>query len=79
MTRTGDQEGSAGPAAPVVGYERPLGHANVGFFLQTYAHVLKNDDRVAAEPAAWFLSDPTGTTVHKMVRRPEFTNSFTKA
>ena len=22
-----------------------IGHANVGFFLQTYAHVLRNDDR----------------------------------
>jgi hypothetical protein len=29
-----------------------IGHANVGFFLQTYAHVLKNDDRQAAEQAA---------------------------
>jgi hypothetical protein len=27
----------------------------VGFFLQTYAHVLKNDDRDAAEQAASFL------------------------
>ena len=32
-----------------------IGHANVGFFLQTYAHVLKNDDREAAEQAASFL------------------------
>jgi integrase len=32
-----------------------IGHANVGFFLQTYAHVLKNDDREAAEQAAAFL------------------------
>jgi hypothetical protein len=30
-----------------------IGHANVGFFLQTYAHVLRNDD--AAERAAAFL------------------------
>jgi hypothetical protein len=30
-------------------------HADVGFFLQTYAHVLKNDDRDAAEQAASFL------------------------
>ena len=30
-------------------------HADVGFFLQTYAHVLKNDDRAAAEHAASFL------------------------
>jgi hypothetical protein len=29
--------------------------ANVGFFLKTYAHVLKNDDRDAAEQAASFL------------------------
>ena len=32
-----------------------IGHANVGFFLQTYAHVLANDDRDAAEQAAAFL------------------------
>jgi hypothetical protein len=32
-----------------------IGHANVGFFLETYAHVLKNDDRDAAEQAASFL------------------------
>ena len=32
-----------------------IGHANVGFFLQTYAHVLGNDDRDAAEQAATFL------------------------
>jgi integrase len=30
-------------------------HANVGFFLETYAHVLANDDREAAEQAAGFL------------------------
>jgi integrase len=32
-----------------------IGHADVGFFLQTYAHVLTNDDRDAAEQAASFL------------------------
>ena len=32
-----------------------VGHANVGFFLQTYAHVLGNYDRDAAEQAATFL------------------------
>jgi len=32
-----------------------VSHANVGFFLETYAHVLKNDDRDAAEQAASFL------------------------
>jgi hypothetical protein len=32
-----------------------IGHANVGFFLQTYAHVPGNDDRDAAEQAAAFL------------------------
>jgi integrase len=32
-----------------------IGHADVGFFLQTYAHVLKNDDRHAAEQAASFI------------------------
>ena len=26
-----------------------IGHANVGFFLQTYAHVLVDDDREAAQ------------------------------
>jgi hypothetical protein len=50
------------PLAPVVSPGgRPkvvsdrIGHANVGFFLQTYAHVLGNDDREAAEQAASFL------------------------
>jgi hypothetical protein len=32
-----------------------IGHANVGFFLETYAHVLENDDWDAAEQAASFL------------------------
>jgi len=32
-----------------------IGHAHVGFFLQTYAHVSTNDDREAAEQAASFL------------------------
>ena len=40
--------------SPKVISER-IGHADVGFFLQTYAHVLKNDDRDAAEQAASFL------------------------
>jgi integrase len=40
--------------SPKVVSER-IGHADVGFFLQTYAHVLKNDDRAAAEQAAAFL------------------------
>lgn len=35
--------------------ERANRHADVGFFLQTYAHVIKNDDREAAEQAASFL------------------------
>jgi integrase len=35
-----------------------IGHANVGFFLETYAHVLKKDDRQAAEQAASFLLGP---------------------
>ena len=43
----------AGPSPKVVS-ER-IGHADAGFFLQTYAHVLKNDDRDAAEQAASFL------------------------
>lgn len=44
-----------------------IGHANVGFFLETYAHVLGNDDREAAEQAAsfllgdaWDIDDKTG-------------------
>ncbi len=32
-----------------------IGHADVGLFLQTYAHVLGNDDRDAAEQAAALL------------------------
>jgi hypothetical protein len=32
-----------------------IGHADVGFFLQTYAHSLRNDDRDAAEQPAAFL------------------------
>lgn len=36
--------------SPKVISER-IGHANVGFFLETYAHVLGNDDREAAEQA----------------------------
>ena len=40
--------------SPKVISER-IGHANVGFFLETYAHVLRNDDRDAAEQAAAFL------------------------
>jgi integrase len=40
--------------SPTVVSER-IGHADVGFFLQTYAHVLKNDDRAAAEQAASYL------------------------
>jgi integrase len=39
---------------PKVVSER-IGHANVGFFLQTYAHVVRADDRDAAEQAAAFL------------------------
>lgn len=35
-----------------------IGHANVGFFLETYAHVLKKDDREADEQAASFLLRP---------------------
>jgi integrase len=32
-----------------------IGHADVAFFLQTYAYVLRNDDRDVAEQAAAFL------------------------
>ena len=56
-----------------------IGHADVGFFLQTYAHVIKNDDRDAAELAASFLiGDDLETpdqkmshaNVHKSVHKP---------
>jgi integrase len=40
--------------SPKVVSER-IGHANIGFFLETYAHVLDNDDSEAAEQAASFL------------------------
>ena len=40
--------------SPKVVSER-LGHADVGFFLQTYAHAFQNDDREAADQAAAFL------------------------
>jgi integrase len=40
------------------------GHANVGFFLQTYAHVVGNDDWEAAERAAAFLIGGSGTTAN---------------
>jgi hypothetical protein len=40
--------------SPKIVSER-IGHANVGFFLETYAHVLGNDDSEAAEQAANFL------------------------
>jgi integrase len=40
--------------SPKIVSER-IGHANIGFFLETYAHVLENDDRDAAEQAASFL------------------------
>jgi site-specific recombinase XerD len=42
--------------SPKVISER-IGHANIGFFLETYAHVLGNDDREAAEQAASFVLD----------------------
>ena len=38
-----------------------IGHADVGFFLQAYAHVLTDDDRDVAEQAA---SIPPATTGH---------------
>ena len=40
--------------SPKVISER-IGHADTGFFLQTYAHVLTNYDREAAEQATSFL------------------------
>ena len=44
--------------SPKIVSER-IGHANIGFFLETYAHVLENDDRDAAEQAASFLLGDT--------------------
>ena len=38
-----------------------IGHADVGFFLQTYTHVLKDDDQDVAEQAA---SIPPASTAH---------------
>jgi hypothetical protein len=35
-----------------------IGHANVGFFRETYAHVRKEDYRQATEQAASFLLGP---------------------
>ena len=40
--------------SPKVVSER-IGHANVGFFLQTYAHILATDDRDGAAQAGAFL------------------------
>jgi hypothetical protein len=47
----GRSTGSASRTSTTSGGSCP----NVGFFLQTYAHVLRNDDRDAAEQAAAFL------------------------
>jgi hypothetical protein len=38
-----------------MGVSERIGHADVGFFMQTCAHVLRTDDRDAAEQAAAFL------------------------
>jgi hypothetical protein len=32
-----------------------ISHTNAGLLLQTYTHLLRSDDRDAAEPAAAFL------------------------
>jgi hypothetical protein len=53
ISACGDPLLVAGSSPKVV--SQRIGHANVGFFLQTYAHVLGNDDREAAEQAAAFL------------------------
>jgi len=49
--------------SPKIVSER-IGHANVGFFLETYAHVLDNDDREAAEQAAEFLLGDVWNSEH---------------
>ena len=60
---------------PKVVSER-IGHADVGFFLPAYAHVLKDDDRDAAGQAASFLPGDDWTSgsvallrMHKPSRR----------
>jgi hypothetical protein len=46
---------ASGTPPPMSILSERIGHADVGFFLQTYAHVITNDDREAAEQAASFL------------------------
>jgi hypothetical protein len=53
-------------ASPKVVSER-IGHWNIGFFLQTYAHVLGDDDRDAAEQAAAFI---IGTSLDQGDEKP---------
>lgn len=53
------------------------GHANVGFFLETYACGLKKDDREAAERAASFLLGPDLNPSQKLMSMARFTNPFT--
>ena len=51
----GQRKARRAPAGTRVLLSERIGHADVGFFLQTYAHVITNDDREAAEQAASFL------------------------
>ncbi len=53
--------------SPKVISER-IGHANVGFFLETYAHVLGDDDREAAEQAAVSCSATHGSRMARTAR-----------
>jgi hypothetical protein len=39
----------------LMGVSERIGRADVGFFMQTCAHLLRTDDRDAAEQAAAFL------------------------
>ncbi len=62
--------------SPKVLSER-IGHADVGFFLQTYAHVIRNDDREAAEQAASFLIG-NGWGKNQMISKPNVHKSVHK-
>jgi hypothetical protein len=55
--------------SPKIVSER-IGHANIGFFLETYSHMLGNDDRKAAEQAASFLIGDVGSGAEDSQRWP---------
>jgi hypothetical protein len=51
-----------------------IGLADVGFFVQTYAHVVRSDDRDAAQEAAGFLICD-GWDPRTSARLPDYTHS----